>query len=498
MRKPAFTPYRITLCIVVLVLLWGLSLSLFELQPFWIDEWRLIYNLKFSQAGELWKPLKYTQQFPRLYLAALKAVTEAFNFSYASLRLPAWFVSLGSLLLAWRLMLRIFPQRGQVFSLLFVVALISSPAFTEYMVQTKHYAAEIFLALLAIWQLLELRSVIVVGMSHPARYLLLCLSMAIAPFFSYTYPIAIAPVFLLTGIQAINALRSRSPGHFLLLSLPLLLGVLSIGLFYYTDVRQLMNDEAMHRYWAYRMSQSGLLQSMANLWYFFAYVGAGLGLEIVFGVLGIAGFLQGLWHTIPSLSHAHTEKQRWLQTYAVLLVLLVLGLFLAGKLPLGEAKFSAFCVPVLVLLSVFFVQYLYGRFGTIVFAIACALYVVLLGNIASVIYQSFNGETRNQRMAIYDATQRAIGEAQALHAPILVTPEVALPDLIVHKVPFLENISADAVLRTFPAYDARIGLPVYTIADTTRTTVQAVALPAATTAAMVGNGSSFRLLRVAH
>jgi hypothetical protein len=497
MRIPPLLLYRFTLAVAVAIGLWGLLLALFPLQPFWIDEWRLIYNLKFSNAAELWRPLKYTQQFPRVYLVSLKEITETFQYSYSSLRLPAWFISMASILLSWRLMQRIFPQRGHVFSLLFVLIIFSSQTFIDYLVQTKHYEAEIFLALLALWQALELRTLSIHGFKGAGSYILLCLSMAIAPFFSYTYPIAVSPVLLLVGIQCLLLPRDRSMKRCSLLLLPLLMGMCGIVLFYYIDVRQLMNDQNMHHYWAYRMAQSGLLKSLENLWYFFAYLGAGAIFEIVCGALGVAAFIYGLWKSIASLGTALQDRQAWLRAYAVLLVFLVIALFLAGKLPLGEAKFTAFCIPALSLLLVFFLQSMHRRFGKPVFILGGVLYAAMIGNIASVIYNSFSDETRQQRRAIYYATQGAIIKAQSLSAPILVTPEVAWPDLIVHKVPFLENMGADAILKTYPAYDVAQALPVYPVQDTAFAGLSLPTVPRASNSVLVGGGINYRLVQLA-
>src|SRR5687768_15935224 len=92
--------------VLALLLTWGLSLVLFKIRPFWHDEWRLIYNLKFKSHQQLWGTLDYTQQFPRLYLQLTKAFTALFNYNYFSLRFPAFFLGAANVFLCWSLMKR--------------------------------------------------------------------------------------------------------------------------------------------------------------------------------------------------------------------------------------------------------------------------------------------------------------------------------------------------------------------------------------------------------
>src|SRR5439155_1096623 len=76
-------------------------------------------------------------------------------------------------------------------------------------VQIKQYEMEILLSLVAIWQLLELLEIRESRPPGIARYLLLCLSFLISPFFSYTYPIAVAPVFIVMFVQGIQILVNK-------------------------------------------------------------------------------------------------------------------------------------------------------------------------------------------------------------------------------------------------------------------------------------------------
>ncbi len=480
MRRTCLLTHRLTLAVMALLAVWGLALAVFPIQPFWIDEWRLIFNLKFLSWAQLWGPLRYTQQCPRLYLAALKALNAPAQYSYATLRLPALALSVSSMAVAWQLMKRIFPDRQEWLRPLFMLILVSSQTFTTYLVQAKHYEAEIFLALTAMWQALELEKLAKEDMSVP-RIVLLCFTLATAPFFSYTYPVAIAPALLLACYSVLNGGRK-------MILLPVAASAASICLFYLSDVCQLMHDTVMHRYWAYRMATGGPAQRLENLWYFFATVGPGAVFEIVFGLLGIAAVMYALLRLSGRVALVPGNPERWVTTYAISLILLVTLLSVSGRLPAGEAKFGAFCVPALALLIVSLLQWLRARARGVALVLGSILFAELAGNVVSVIYNTYTAPEYARRMRIYHATAAAIMQAKNLNLPLMVTPGVAWPDEIVHKVPFLENITADAVLKTWPAYDSRQRLRIHAIQDT-------ACVPQGFRACIAGDGEHYRLLR---
>lgn len=501
MNRPVYKPhlslllYRGTGVLLWLTGLWGLAMAVLPVRPFWIDEWRLIWNLKFKTLPELWGPLEYTQQFPRLYLSLLKGITSAAHYSYASLRLPALLVAVYSMVLAWRLMCRLFPDAGDMLRLLFPLIIVSSQVFTDYIVQTKHYEMELFLAILVLWQGVELIQLSRRGIRSRSRYVMLCLSMLLAPPFSYTYPIAIAPLLAIGSYKAFGLLRKGNHRRAGLLLLPLLCSLCGISVFYITDVSQLMADEEMHRYWAYRMASVGLVESLFRVWYFFAALGAGAVFEVIFGALGITAFGAATIRSRGILRSRSGTLLEWLQMYSVGLVVLVLLLFATGRLPLGEAKFNAFCVPAMSLLIVVFLQWLRMRAVILTCIISVVLYAGLAGNLVTVFYNAFFAPEYARRMAIYRVTEKAILQAQRRGAPLYVTPDVAWPDEIVHVVPHLKNMTADAVLKTWPAYDMQQALPVTAVRDTAEGRHLALSRGSGAREAMVGDGLRYEVLR---
>ncbi len=137
------------------MILYGAAISLFEIKPFWLDEWNVIYNLKTKTYAQLGGKLDYGQQFPRVYLQIIKYITQPFDYSYTSLRLPSFVVHVSGLIFCYILSGRIFgKQNAYRFFWLFIYASYSTSV--EYFVQTKQYTMEMLLALVALWQLLEL------------------------------------------------------------------------------------------------------------------------------------------------------------------------------------------------------------------------------------------------------------------------------------------------------------------------------------------------------
>ena len=287
-----------TIGIIIYLVCFGIAMAFFPIRPFWNDEWRLIYNLKFKNVSQLWGTLDLLQQCPRVYLTALKQITSYFDYNYISLRVPALVIGVASIFVIFHLKKKIYSGSG-VYGYLFILILISSQTFTDYLVQVKQYEMEILLCLLALWQLMALLEICEEGPGNKYKYLLLCFSFLVAPFFSYTYPIAIAPIIPVIILSSVISLKNkqRNKTQFLLsLYLPLVIVSVSIVIFYFIDVKQLMADNRM--YLSYRRMLGhgkGENHFIEYFWNLFALVGSGFIFEIIFGMLGIASFFYGIY-----------------------------------------------------------------------------------------------------------------------------------------------------------------------------------------------------------
>jgi hypothetical protein len=500
---------------------WGLLLVACQLIPFGVDEWRLIYNIKFKTAGELMGPLDLVQQFPRVYLSIFKAFTSAFDYTYWSLRFPSLFMAVAIILLAYKLMNELFTNNN-VNRYLFVLIIIASPTFIHFFVQAKQYTMDIFLAMLALWQLLRLLNIATGVRMNLSGYLLLCGSFLIAPFFSYTYPIVVAPLFLIVFVHGILLWRRGLLNGTALfrLWLPLLIAMAAIISFYILDASQLMKDDKMHFYWACLMMHDGFnpLQFCRSLYNLFALSGSGLLFEIIYGALAILGLVTMLIKSIRSFT-GHWNKEQYLALYCASLTGLVMLLYTAGKLPIGVARLNSFMLPATAIIIISFVNSVsaWGHGRTIAIGISALLFIGVAGSLATGPVNELLSDKHKRTMAIYINTQQAITMAVSKRIPIFITSGLAYPyeKMITYpctNIPatelcmppgyiplscssFTDNIPTDWILKTYPAYKVSEHIPVYAINDLSELPNCMAQLPVDVRSVMAGDGVTFHEVR---
>lgn len=503
-RNPEKIVHAVTLFTLGVMLVWGLVSVLWEVRPFWIDEWRIIYNLKFKTVKELWGPLAFMQQFPRAYISVLKWWTAGQGYSYFSLRLPSLAVALACMAAVYALARRVWPAANHRKYLL-VLMLVSCGTFTEYFVQIKQYTMDLFLAVLALWQLVWLMEVGERGVRNILGYLLLCAGLLIAPFFSYTYPIVIVPVFVVVFVQDIALWRMKSGAETVkriaLQWLPLFLCTFSVTLFYLADVAQLSADEDMRIYWGGLIAKDGFsfLQFLEHFFHVLAQPGSGLVFWWLFGLLCTGALLWGYRSAFRNLRLGSCQREAMLLLYATFLPILMLLLNMASKLPIGEPRLNAFAIPAIAILLIHFLDTIaalprYQKAGAI---ISYVLIAGLAGNVVSTVIASFTDGKYERRMATYRATQLAIAQASTQNLPILITPEVAWPYDKTENLPWHTMVPGDWVLMTWPAFMPGNAAQVYNIDDTGNAQQYFSRLPDGVTAVMVGDGLHYRRVEVA-
>lgn len=453
--------------LLFLIVIGGIMVAV-EIRPFWVDEWFIIYNLKTRAAGDMFAKLEFMQQFPRTYLVSLKRFTAFFNYSYLSLRLPSYLVSLCSMVLVWKVMKRIFEPSVYTRYLLTLV-LISSFTFLKYYVEMKQYPMDILMSVVALWQLLELLEIDKIQTGFARRYAVLCLSFAVVPFFSYTYLLAIAPVYSVLFLQAISIIRSTTDmgvkSNTLIKQLvPLIIGLASIATFYTIDVRQLATDDVMYDRWNFIMLDNNhkVLSFFMSAYSLFAQVGTGDLFENVFGVLGVVSFIAGVVYVIKGWLRKEQSLQMQLRLYSLLVVCVALVLFLLKKLPLGTPRLNVFTVPSISLLIIYGINSLPVKWSKVQIAIASLLYLGLAGNVFVTYINYFSSEEYSKQQKIYTNTTIAIKRAQSSCMPIFVLPGIAYP----YETPVIDAGKPDPalwVLQTFPGYNMKQQLPVYAI-----------------------------------
>jgi uncharacterized membrane protein YeaQ/YmgE (transglycosylase-associated protein family) len=503
---------------------WGLLLVLAQIKPFGIDEWRLIYNLKYKNATQLWGQLELLQQFPRAYLEAIKLFTAPFDYSYFTLRFPSFVVGTLAIVCSFRLMNRIFGKQLQT-RFLFVLIIASAPAFTEYFIQVKQYTMEILLSLLAIWQLLQVLEIGKGEMLDNKSYYLLCLTMLIAPFFSYTYPIAIAPAFVIAFIEGIRLLTK--PGNVFYkvkltgkLWFPFLLSATGIIIFYITDVSQLMKDNGMQLYWSYLMMHDrfDLVFFLKSFYMLFAEAGSGMLFQVIFGVVGLIAFIYAFIRCRHVFGKKNVDATDYLNFYCLSLITLVMILFIGGKIPIGEARLNSFTIPAIAILITSLVGYLAqvrfgGKLSTCLFVL---LFAGVVGHIFTSSIKELLGGRQYQTLHIYEHTEDAIILAQRKKIPIFITSSVAYPYQKTINFPYTtisadalgfpteynvacctnlrDNIPGDWVLKTFPAYKVNENTPVYALNSLNDLKACIAQLPPEITSVLAGDGTSFQVV----
>ncbi len=514
MRYASITTLTFIVC-------WGGLLVLAQIKPLLIDEWRIIYNLKYKDAAGLWGDLDFMQQFPRVYLEIIKAFSSVCDYSYFSLRFPSFLIGTLTIFFAYRLTARLF-RHNEVSRFLFVLIIAASPTFTDYFVQVKQYTMDILLGVLSIWQLLELLQTAHSPKPPGKRYILLCASFLIAPFFSYTYPIIIAPVFIIALLQSIMQLRQHrwlDAKRFLVrIWLPLMVSAIAIAVFYRVDASRLMNEKGMHAYWDYRMMQHGFhpYQFFTAFYNLFALCGAGILFELIFGMLGVLGFINAVIISARSLKKATWNKVDYISWYCVSVVVLTLILFSTGRLAIGEARLTCFCVPVVALMIISATNELLGsgRYRLVGAISTMTLFIGVTGNAFSALIGEQLTARHAQALNIYVSTENAILQAVSKKVPIFISSGIASPDEKILNFPATDipakemytlpgntdtasehapdNVSGDWILKAFPAYKASDHIPVYALNDPEDLQLRIAQLPSDVKCVLMGDGIFFR------
>ena len=505
-----------TIGIIVYLLCFGMVMAFFPIRPFWNDEWRLVYNLKFKDVHGLWGRLDLLQQCPRTYLTVYKEFAAFFDYSYTSLRLPSLLIGTITVIVLWSLKSRIVPNHT-IYSYLFVLIILSSQTFTDYLVQTKQYEMDLLLSILAFWQLFTLLEVRERGISgRELRFAGLCASFFIAPFFSYVYPIVVAPLFLVMLVvagQSGNSVQgSRKTVNFMFVIIPLLLLAMSIMVFYLVDVRQLMSDNRMYQSYQQML---GLKEHenpiVANSWCLFSLVGSGLIFEVVFGILGIAAFLYCGYLVIRTKRQDYSTAH-YLNLYAVLLLCLTLALMATGKLMGGVARLTVFTVPSISMLIIAFLRMLNEQFikvmpGRIISGI---LFLALFGNVLSTCINCFTYPEYKNRILAFNRTAKALREARLAKIPLLYTDGVkgdkidntpSAPGIISaynitpRQISGDDPLSAEIILKVNPEYKVWDTVHAYWMPDAKFIADYIGQLPKDCHAVIAGNGVTYQLYK---
>jgi len=442
--------------------------AFFPVRPFWNDEWRLIYNIKFKTIPELWGRLDLLQECPRVYLSILKYIGAAFDYSYTSLRLPPLLLTLANIFFVFRLRKMLYPDNA-VLSYLFVLILISSQTFTDYMTQVKHYEMDIFLCLLVLWQLFVLLRIAREGLRQQGTYALLLLTVLLFPYLGYIYPIAVAQVFPVMAV-ALWARRQQENRRAVIVqvALPLVLAAISIFIFYQIDVRNVIGNKDMYDSYQRAYYHTKPETFAGDFWNLFALVGSGFVFEIVFGVLGMAAFFYGIYRLVKTKWSQYTTLQ-YFHLYAILLLCGVILLFATGKLVGGVARLTAYTVPSISMLLIALLSDIKDKFGRarLGWGMAAVLFLALFGNIISTCINTFTYKDYQRQITTYRNTGKALKQARMQKIPFMVSDgvggkmqaepaggpgKIATNTITPDQVKGQDDLAAEVIVKVHPAY----------------------------------------------
>ncbi|HRO42649.1 MAG TPA: glycosyltransferase family 39 protein [Flavipsychrobacter sp.] len=499
-----------TIGLVVYLLCFGAASVLFPIRPFWNDEWRLIYNIKFKDYEALWGRLDLLQECPRVYLSLLKFISSNFDYSYTSLRMPPFIIGVASVFLLFYLQRKFFPRR-QALHYLFILILVSSQTFTDYLTQVKQYEMDIFLCLVALWQLFVLLEISREGIKNRLQYALVCIIFWAVPYLSYTYPIVVAPIYPVILLASFS--KTNFPGnrirHFSSLYAPLVLAALSILAFYLVDVQHVMSDKNMYDSYLKVYYDGGKPNVFQNFWNLFALIGSGFLFEVIFGVLGIAGFGYAAYRILRKKINTFTLLD-YFTVYALALLVLVLCLLFTGKIVGGVARLTAYTVPSISILIITLLEDLRAKYGFVKLSkgIAAVLFIGLAGNIITSCINTFTYSEYKRRITTYLHTAKALKEARLRNVPFLYTDgvcgdqwEVAAPvpgtisryTITPRQIAGADTVAAEVIVKVNPEYKVWDSIPLYYMPDSKWMAEYVKQLPDSLQRAMVGDGINYQI-----
>ncbi len=360
---------------------------------------------------------------------------------------------------------------------------------------------ELFLSVAAVGQLVYLLALGNNERTNILLYTSFCIFMTVAPFFSYTYPIVIAPVYIviLTNL-AVNALNGQKTAYPTLIKqwVPLFLSIFGITVFYAIDVVHVTADNDMRKYWKHLIGGTAPLHQLPErIFHFMAQPGSGFIFWWLFGICGIVSLIVITRKTLHHLRIKLMLHENYMSLYGLLTILFIITLNIAGKLPLGEPRLNAFGIPSIALIVIAMLQQIGIKYKKATTALTTVLLAGLAGNIYTTIIASFTDDKYNKRMAIYKATENAIILAQKTHTPILVTPGVAWPYDHTQNYPFEGDVPGDWVLMSWPAYPAENGVEVYAIPTMANVQEYSMRLPAGINQVIAGDGLHYTMFHLA-
>ncbi|OGT31733.1 MAG: hypothetical protein A3E87_01985 [Gammaproteobacteria bacterium RIFCSPHIGHO2_12_FULL_35_23] len=436
-------------------------------KPFWLDEWFILENLKVNSYKNLIGRLLYDQEFPRVYLFFIKYIANLTNFSSIILKLPGTIFGVLDLYLMYYIT-RLIYKNKTFLRFLFIVLFSANFTIFYYFTQIKADTSDLFLALIAIVQFLNLRNKTILNIIFSS--LALCLGCII----SYTYPIAIAPIILIVLLRFFNF---QQKNEYFYIDIIFLFSIL-IGLIisWFTDLRFVLTDSTMHQYWSIDIVHYDGVKDFIIYFFrsFFLLLTTFTGptseshllllivLKIYRSFLFIIVFSGILSIVINIIKHFQAIELKifikneliHIKTYFILLFIIIWVLYFLKLLPISGDRINFFTVPMIIYFFItgvlFFnnIQAIKKIFSYLLLGFVVCISLYSVGKIS----QNFFGKTNWFDARIYKNFGKAINYAQAVNGVIAIDN---------HEL--YDNSPASSIkiaIQSYPSYRIKTPVPV--------------------------------------
>lgn len=416
--------------------------SLVNVKGFWLDEWFILYNIKFRSYSALFGNLYYMQQFPRIYLCIVKFISEIFNYNYFAIRVLPCSIQILNILLIYFIIGNILFPKSKIKEFLFILFFLSFHTTIFYFSQLKAYTMDIFFTFMSIWYFYYLSRNYKTIKIKSLAYIGMLFFIFLGSFFSYTFPIVVTPIIFIFFItffsESFKGKLSLKP------IMPIAIFVLALVLNYFTDLKFVLTNKGQYQnfdmYVMQYQSLGSIIKSLFNIVWIFtsmfffdkAYNTYFLGLlyfvKIIILISVLLGFLLVFYRNFIKLK---IQKIKYFNTFSFLNVpgieIYLLSLFFATlilyflkMLPVGTHRINYFCFTFSTYFLITGIFFIISKFNRIKYFL---LPIILFASIFPAIQMNINeikGSNMDFDQKIYENVGKAVDVAQANHLPIVV------------------------------------------------------------------------------
>lgn len=431
-------------------------------KAFWLDEWFIIFNIKYRSFLGLFGPLDYIQEFPRAYLALVRQFVVFLNYSMYSYKIIPYVVQVVNLVLLIAVLKKLL-YKNEWFKQFSVYIMFSYNLITVfYFTKVKQYTMDMCFTLLAFLQFHYILKN-AKNMKCSKEYAVILLVIFFGPLLTYGYEICVVPSLVLLVILFIDSIRKKQTNYLFLI--PLLVFAVSLGIVYQINLKYMFsNGPQQGAFYKYFIHYDNPVVFIKQIMFSFdkflcslfcmpgnissKYIMGGLALlRYVFGLLTVTGIIYSLirmgrafYHKEDIFTLAESSGNSY-RFYFVVCFLSVFFLYCIGKLPVGEARLDYYAFLMLAYFVVAGAHVLYSwRSPLMRFLVGC--YVVVSVMYFGVFYlelqyKELKFQSSGFDQGIYSNIGRALARANEIDATLVVLKDTSpvLHDLLIKAHP---------------------------------------------------------------